>query len=343
MPTQDLKRASAPAASNNGALKILVVTAMYPRPGNEGSGAFVMHQVEQLQAMGHTVDVLDFPSYRSKFEYLKAAGEVFRRTGREHYDVLHAHYGLTGISTLARHGVPMVVTMHGSDALVGRVQPFISRCVGKMADATIVVSEKIAQRIPGDIIPCGVDLELFAPKPRLEARQKLGLDPKRKYVLFPFNTARGVKRFDIASEAVRQLAAEKPEVELITVSKVHFREMPWHYGAADSMILCSDSEGSPTAVKEALACNLPVVSTDVGDVRDIVRGIAGVEVMEQTPVSLAAGLKRVLFPPDGFVFDGRAAMQRYSQRLTAEAIVRVYHKAIDKRRPKCGCGHHHHH
>jgi len=134
-----------------------------------------------------------------------------------------------------------------------------------------------------------------------------------------------------------------PEVALHSVSKVHFREMPWHYSAADAMILCSDSEGSPTAVKEALACNLPVVSTDVGDVKDILRGIAGVEITAQAPAALATALKRVLLPPADFVFDGRAAMQRYGQQITGEAIVRVYQKAMEKRQSghKCACGHSH--
>src|SRR6266446_3375329 len=96
-------------------LKVLVVTAMYPHPGNEGSGAFVMHQVEQLRALGHTVDVLHFRGHRSKLEYLKAAVEVFRRTRHKRYSLVHAHYGLTGLATLFRNGIPLVISLHGSD------------------------------------------------------------------------------------------------------------------------------------------------------------------------------------------------------------------------------------
>src|SRR5262249_39427473 len=152
---------------------------------------------------------------------------------------------------------------------------------------TIVVSPKIHQKLGGEIIPCGVDLSLFSPRPKAEARRRLGLADDRKYILFPFDPNRAVKRFDIAREAVSRLAANGQDVDMLTVSKVHFREMPWYYSAADAMILCSDSEGSPTSVKEALACNLPVVSTDIGDVREIMKGISGVEITEQTPGSLA--------------------------------------------------------
>jgi glycosyltransferase involved in cell wall biosynthesis len=312
-------------------LNVLVVTAMYPRPGNEGSGTFVMHQVEQLRALGHSVDVLDFPGYRSKLEYLKAAVEVSRRTRRRSYDVVHVHYGVTGLSALWRNSIPLVISLHGSDALVGWHEPLISTIVCRLADATIVASRKVANRIPGDVIPCGVDLSVFEAKPKASARQRLRLKSERKYILFPFDPTRRVKRFDLASEAVSGLAREGVDIELLTVSKITNAEMPWYYSASDAMILCSDSEGSPTSVKEALACNLPVVSTDVGDVQEIVRGIAGTEIVEQSPVSLAAGLRRLLNRPPGFVFDGRTAMQRYSQQKAVEAIVAVYRRVIEQR------------
>jgi glycosyltransferase involved in cell wall biosynthesis len=127
---------------------------------------------------------------------------------------------------------------------------------------------------------------------------------------------------------VAKLAEEGMDIELLTVSKIPNREMPWYYSASDVMILCSNSEGSPTAVKEALACNLPVVSTNVGDVLEIMDGIAGVEVVKQTADALAGALKRVLYPTAGFVFNGRAAMERYSQSKTVEAILRVYCRVI---------------
>lgn len=312
-------------------LKILFVTAMYPHAGNEGSGAFVMQQAEQLRALQHQVDVLHFQGYRSKLEYVKAALEVRKRTRTGKYDVVHAHYGVTGLAGIFRSGTPLIVTLHGSDALLGRLEPTISRLVCRFADATIAVSKKIAARIPGEIIPCGVDLRAFEPKDRRKSRERLGLSSEKRYVLFPFNPTRLVKRFDVASAAVQRLAAEGLNAELLTVSKVPNSEMPWYYSAADAMILCSDSEGSPTAVKEALACNLPVVSTDVGDVTEIVDGISGVQLCEQTPAALAEGLKKVLQPPAGWVFDGRSAMRRYSQENIMQAVVHVYRRVIEER------------
>jgi glycosyltransferase involved in cell wall biosynthesis len=310
-------------------LAVLIVTAMYPHSGHQSSGAFVKHQVERLQAMGHRVETVDFPGYRSKLEYAKAALAVRRRTREKHFDVVHAHYGVTGLCALVRNGTPLVVSLHGSDALVGWIEPLISRLVCSLADGTIVVSRKIAERIPGTLIPCGVDLGLFQPRPKDEARRRLGLTPSRKYVLFPFDRSRSVKRFDLATAAVRELADSN--AELLTVSQVHYTEMPWFYSAADVMILCSDSEGSPTSVKEALACNLPVVSVDIGDVREMMDGIEGAEIVERTPASLAAGVRRVLERGGNVAFNGRAAMERYSQQKAVEAIVAVYRRVIEQR------------
>jgi len=315
--------------SRSSRLNILIVTAMYPHPGNEGYGAFVMQQVEQMRALGHSVEVLHFPGYRSKSEYVKAAASVFRQTRTRRYDILHAHYGVTGLATIFRNSVPLVISVHGSDGLVGRIEPFITRFTCKRADAVIVASATIAEKIPGTIIPCGVDLNAFFPIPKADARRRLSLSPERKYVLFPFDPARPVKRHAMAKAAVARLQQEVPEAELLVVWRAQNGEMPLYYSAADSMILCSSSEASPTSVKEALACNLPVVSTDVGDVREIMRGISGVELAQPSADALAAALQRVLQRDSSIAFDGRSSMQRYSQRETVEAVVRVYHRVLE--------------
>ena len=97
------------------------------------------------------------------------------------------------------------------------------------------------------------------------------------------------------------------------------------------MVLCSESEGSPTSVKEALACNIPVVSTNVGDVADIMDGIEGCEICEAVPESLAAGLRRVLYR-QGPAFESRAAMRKYDQRSVTDAVSGLYRAVLDRRR-----------
>jgi glycosyltransferase involved in cell wall biosynthesis len=304
-------------------LSVLFVTAMYPHAERPGNGAFVAHQAEQLRALGHRVDVVHVKGYESRWNYLIGAWEVLRATWSGRHDLVHVHYGLTGLCALLRWRTPMVVTLHGSDMLQGRLHPFVSRCVSAMAHSTIAVSPAIASRAQSTLIPCGVDLERFRPVDRADARSKLGLAPEGKYVLFPFDPRRRVKRYDLAEAAVALLRDRGVVATLLPVWNATNDLMPLYYSAADVMILCSDSEGSPTSVKEALACNLPVVSTDVGDVSAILQGVDGAETCERRPAAIADALARVLHRPSG-AFDGRSAMSRYDQRSTVEALVGVY-------------------
>ena len=321
------------ASARTAPLSVLVVTAMYPHAEQPGNGAFVMHQVEQLRAFGHHVDIVHVKGYRSRWNYMLGALAVFRATWRGAYDIVHVHYGLSGLSALVRWRTPLVVTLHGSDVLQTRLQRLVSRVVSAGAAATIVVSPAVGERVAGTVIPCGVDLNTFRPMERGRARQALGLAPSRRYVLFPFDPERRLKRWDLARSAVDLLRARGLDAELLTVWRAPNAEMPLYYSAADVMVLCSDSEGSPTSVKEALACNLPVVSTRVGDVDVLLEGVAGAEICEQTPTSLAAALARAIETAERVTFEGRAAMQRYDQGATVQALLRVYHGVLRRLPP----------
>ena len=309
-------------------MRILIVTNMYPSPERPGYGAFVWHQTEQLRQLGHTVDVVNIGGFRSKLNYLKAALEVLGKTRRTAYDVVHAHYGLSAFPAWFRLQAPLVITLHGGDVLESRFQSFCSRVISRFADAVIVVSEEIRRRIPGMVIPCGVDLSVFRPYDRDEARDRLGW-PKDKYlILFAYDPARTRKRYDLAKAAVEQVVQDGLDAELVTVFGVENREMPWYYSAADAMLLCSNWEGSPTAVKEALACNLPVVATDVGDIREIMKEIAATRICTQEVSEIASSLREVLEISRRGDFDGRTAMMRYDQTRTVEKIVGLYNDVV---------------
>jgi glycosyltransferase involved in cell wall biosynthesis len=193
------------------------------------------------------------------------------------------------------------------------------------------------RRIPGIVIPCGVDLSVFKPYDRDEARTRLRWPKDRHVVLFPFDPARPEKRYDLARAAVEELVQERVEAELVTVFNVANGEMPWYYSAADVMLLCSDQEGSPTSVKEALACNLPVVATDVGDVSALLSGVAGTRICPQEVGAIARNLREVLDRSRRREFRGRAAMARYDQALTVGKIVGVYTEVLSKFRTRAVC------
>jgi glycosyltransferase involved in cell wall biosynthesis len=297
---------------------------MYPGPERPAYGTFIRQQAEQLRHIGHTVDVVNILGFRSKLNYLKGTLEVLRKTRRRAYDIVHAHYGFSAFPAWFRLQTPLVITLHGSDVLGSKLESLCSRGISRVADAVIVVSEEMRRRIPGIVIPCGVDLDVFKPYNRAEARARLGWPQDRYLILFPFDPARLVKRYDLAKAAVAQLVEEGVDATLVTVSSVANREMPWYYSAADVMLLCSDREGSPTSVKEALACNLPVVTTDVGDVRELLSGIAGIRICTQEVGTIARNLREVRETAWSGKFEGRVAMARYDQAIIVEKIVSVY-------------------
>jgi teichuronic acid biosynthesis glycosyltransferase TuaC len=315
-------------------VRILCVTNMYPSPHRPGSGAFVCHQVEQLRRFGHTVDVVDILGSQSKMNYLRCALDVMRMTRAATYDVVHAHYGYSAYPALFRSQAPLVITLHGTDVLGNVFERLCTRAVSHFADAIIVVSEGMRKRIPGIVIPCGVDLGVFKPYDRDKARARLQW-PKDKYiVLFPFDPARPEKRYDLARASVERLVQEGVDVELMTVFNIANGEMPWCYSAADAMLLCSDREGSPTSIKEALACNLPVVATEVGDVGELLSGIAGTRICPPDAGTIARNLREVFDWSRGGEFRGRVAMARYDQALTVEKIVGVYADVLSNFRAK---------
>ena len=315
-------------------MRILFVTNMYPTPQTPDYGAFVWHQAEQLRRFGHTVDVVNILGFRSKLNYLKGAVAVLRKTSSTPYDIVHAHYGLSAFPAWFRLHAPLVITLHGSDLLGGRFERLCSWVIARFADAVIVVSEEMRQRVSGTVIPCGVDLNQFRPYDRDEARARLGWPLDKYLILFPFDPKRRLKRYDLAKAAVERLTEEGIGAELVTVFGVENREMPWHYSAADAMILCSDREGSPTSIKEALACDLPVVATDVGDVREILSGVAGTRLCTQEVSEIARNLREALSVPRNGRFERRAAMAKYNQALTVEKIIGVYNNVLPEFKAK---------
>jgi teichuronic acid biosynthesis glycosyltransferase TuaC len=319
-------------------MNILCVTNMYPSLERPGYGAFVSQQVMQLRRFGHTVDVVFIRGYESKLNYGIGAVEVLRRTSRITYDVVHSHYGYSAFPASFRRRAPLVITLHGSDVLGNKYERLCTQGIARVADAVIVVSEEMRRRVPGIVIPCGVDLDIFKPYNRDGARARLGWPKDGYLILFPFDPSRLVKRYDLARAAVEKLVRDGVNAELVTVFNMANSEMPWCYSAADALLVCSDREGSPTSVKEALACNLPVVATDVGDIREILNGVVGTRICSQEVGAIARNLREILDTPRSGEFQGRIAMARYDQALTVRRIVDVYTDVSSRFRARVGDG-----
>jgi glycosyltransferase involved in cell wall biosynthesis len=202
------------------------------------------------------------------------------------------------------------------------------------ADAVIVVAAPMLRflppSVPAHVIPCGVDLERIPCIPQAEARRRLGLPPGETLVLYVGDPAKAVKRYDLAQRAVHMLERTRP-ARLILGWGMLPEQILILMNACDVLLVTSRHEGSPTVVKEALACNLPIVSVDVGDVRSRTAGIDGCEICaDDRPETIAASLDRVLAREQRT--QGREAVRTLDARAVADRIVEVYRSVLLRER-----------
>jgi len=321
-------------------VRVLVIGGSRSRE-ESGFDPWLRSQIASLRRAGITVD--SFVVYRAeRGKYARAIFRLRALLARTRYDIVHAHYGYSGIVAATQSRCPSMVTFHGDDLLGtpdengqatawSRLWVQIHRRMALHVDAVITVSAEMARlldRPDVHVIPCGVDTELFVPRDRDEARARLGWDRQKRYVFFAANPAFPLKCFPVARDAVEMLRRTcGSPIELVCAHSqprevVPHEEMPWYMAAADALVVTAYWEGGPMVVKEALACNLPIVSVDVGDVRQVIGETRDCHIVEREPAAVAAALAAVLDPPRRT--DGRARAEAISSPRIAERLIAVY-------------------
>ena len=305
-------------------MKILTLTNMWPQPGAPQFGIFVQREVESLRRAGIEVDVMFINGRLSRLNYLRGIWRLRARLEGSAYDLIHAHYVLSGVVARAQKRVPVVLTHHGIEVMRGWQAP-LSWTLSRGVNQVIVQSEPMRERLglaDAHVIPTGIDLDLFRPRPKAEARREMGLSADGHVVLF-VGEARPEKRLDLAQAAVARLG---PEVQLVHVSNQSPQAVARFMNAADVLVLPSDHEGSPCVVKEALACNLPVVATPVGDVPGLIGTVTGCHLIRQSPDSIAAAIRRAL--RRGAPVEGRQTVTDLTWDIVARRLAGVYEVAL---------------
>jgi teichuronic acid biosynthesis glycosyltransferase TuaC len=321
-------------------LRVLMVTSDWLWNSWGGPAVFIARQADFLRREGVHVDVFPFRGARNPHNYWAAWKEVRRRLRQGNYDLVHAQFGQSGLTALPK-SVPLVVTFRGDDleGIIGEqgrylasgwLLRFISRQVARRADAAIVVSEHMKRHLPrsvyAHVMPSGIDLELFRPEPRDLVRGRLQMPLDERLVLFVGNPALARKRYQLAQAAVALVNRTIP-TRLIVGWEMTHRQVADLMNACDALILTSMQEGSPNSVKEALACNLPVVSVPVGDVSTRLKGVAGCELCPDDRIdTLAAGLSRVLLR--GERIDGRPAVAELDERRLTQRLIAIYQSVL---------------
>jgi teichuronic acid biosynthesis glycosyltransferase TuaC len=289
-------------------MRAIVVSNMHPDPAHPARGVFVRDQVEALRRIdGLEVDLVEgLPGIAG---YARLAAEL---RGRRGYDIVHAHFGLTGYPALMVRGARRAITLHGTDVRHPR-SGRLTRAVLPRYDLVAAASEALAAEIgrPGTrVLPCGVSLQRFRPIPRAEARERLGLRPRQPLLLFPADPQRAVKPADRARELARETG-----VRLATLGATPPDEVPLWVNAATAVLVPSDDEGFGLAALEALACDVPVLATPVGNHPEALAGIDGALCAEYDRAAWARRLRELLDEPDP-----RVAGRDRAARWGAEAM-----------------------
>jgi glycosyltransferase involved in cell wall biosynthesis len=329
-------------------MRVLFVTSEWPSAETPFAAPYLVRQVDFLRRAGVEVDVFSFRGARRLPNYIKAWRRFRNRFRQAPYDLVHAHWGQSALLAFPRR-VPLVITFHGCDlngvkgldgrtTAKGKLLQFACRAIARRADAVIVVSDRLLRHlpssVPASVLPLGLDLGSIPLIPKPEARRQLDLADDERLILFVGSPEDPVKRFHLAQEAVRTLNETLP-ARLILGWEMPNSRILQLMNACDVLVLTSIQEGSPTVVKEALACNLPVVSVDVGDVAGRIRAIPGCEVCgDDRAETIAQALERVL--QSGQRIAGRQAINNLDEAVLTQRLIAIYESALAKQNHQVG-------
>ena len=312
-------------------MKILIICS-----GSKKNFKFEVNQIfiyQQMQVLKQEYNVeFDVFLIREKGikGYLKNYFKLRQYLRQNKFDLLHGHYGYSGLLGVLQWKVPKVVTFHGTDINQFK-NNIISSIASFFANWRIFVTSELKCKAlfkgkKHSIIPCGINLDDLKIIDKLKSRQLLGLKEKRKYILFASSFNKKVKNYPLARNAVNLLATD--DIELLELDGYDANEVNLLLNACDVLLMTSFSEGSPQVIKEAMACNCPVVSTDVGEVKTIIKDTKGCWITTYGSSNVAEKLNEALNFSDRT--DGRSNIKQYDNKLIAKQVYQVYKEVLGK-------------
>ena len=306
-------------------MKILIVASY-----NKNKFApFIVEQAETLKQVGCEVDYFGvvgkgIKGYLSAFSSLRMKIKSFKP------DVIHAHYGLSGLLANLQRSIPVVTTYHGSDINLPKVLR-LSKLAMKLSAWNIFVSQRnvdIAKPKKNYVLlPCGVNLPNYVQEDICAVKQKLNWNPNKKYILFAGAFDNRVKNAKLAQDSVSLIET----AELIELKGYTREQVTALLYASDAFLMTSFTEGSPQVIKEAMVCGCPIVSVDVGDVAARIEGLEGCYIAERNPQDIADKLIKV------FSFNSRTKGREriielgLTNDLVAKKLVEIYKQVLNKK------------
>ena len=284
---------------------------------------FIIEQVNALIEEGVEIDY--FPVIAKGIKgYLKLREPLIRKISEYQPDIIHAHYGLSCLLANLQRKVPVVSTYHGSDINKSKNR-LISKFAMLLSAHNIFVSEKNIQLAKPkknySLIPCGVDRRLFYKQDREVCRNYFNFNNNKKYILFSKGFHVKVKNYPLAKKAVDSIV----NAELVELKGYSREEVAMLMNACDVALMTSFSEGSPQFIKEAIACGCPIVSTDVGDVKEIAEKCNSIFVTSYKIDDVIDKVYRAILMSrdDRYMLD-----EKFDNKLIALKIKNIYNKIL---------------
>lgn len=312
--------------------KILFVSS-----GNSQNGisSIVANQGESLKKAGIWIDFFTILGKGIK-GYVRNIVPLKIKVQKNKYDLIHAHYSLSAFIASFAGCSPLSVSLMGSDIQLGRLIQFAIKFSSVFLwDAVIVKSRDMASQLnleKVEIIPNGVNTDLFRPSDRGRALKALGWNPEKKHILFAANPTAPVKNFNLFQEAYQILPnSQKNDVHYL--KEVPHQDVPLHINASDLLVLTSLREGSPNVIKEAMACNRPVVATNVGDVARLFGDAPGHFLIGFEAQEVSQKIQMALnFAEQNGKTAGRERIMELGldSKTIAERIIKVYESILNK-------------
>jgi Glycosyltransferase len=306
-------------------MKILIICSAT----NQQIAPFIQEQADSLKYFGEMVDFFLIKQKGIK-GYLQALPKLNAKIRDIKPDIIHAHYGFSGLLANLQRRIPVVTTFHGSDINDPKIFRW-SKWAIRLSAHPIFVSQQIIDisniRKQHTLLPCGIDTEIFFPMEKMDARQQLGWDTKASYILFAGSQDSTVKNYSLAKKAVDLIG----KTELIELKGFNRQEVNLALNAADVALMTSFSEGSPQFIKEALACNCPIVSTDVGDVKELIADIDGCYITTSEINSVVENLQKSFnFAATEGRTNGRSRLETtgLTDKQIAARLIEIYKHCI---------------
>lgn len=311
-------------------MKVLIVcSGTAPDFNFEKHQAFIYDQILAIEKINRSITFYTYYITRKGLHgYLRSIPELRYELKTIKPDLIHAHGGTIALLCNFQHKIPVISTYHGSDINLQKVR-LISAFASLLSSANIFVSKQIHKRSlikrkDDNIIPCGIDFNVFKELPQNEARKALNFPEEESYILFGSWFTNPDKYFSLASKALKAF----PSIKVREIFNRSREEVNLLINGASLVLLTSLSEGSPNVIKEAMACNCPIVTNDVGDVKDIIGDTKGCYVATYDPEDIADKIKLALV--FGKRTNGRNKVKHLDSSIIAQKVSEVYDSVMMK-------------